>query len=168
MKMESGLKHFSPQGMLINDDTKSTSPDRLNGTDIMYAFGATSSRARFGLAAFLGKAGVSRSDEQLAVQALARYAMEAAPKNVRKAAGGQFGNCMMLLAQFAFAEYSRSAASTATCLRCNGTGKPPRRRSRVKYPTHGESALLGQSLPRCSSVRLGAMDRGNGDCPGQM
>jgi hypothetical protein len=76
MKMESGLKHFSPQGMLINDDTKSTSPDRLNGTDIMYAFGATSSRARFGLAAFLGKAGVSKSDEQLAVQALARYAME--------------------------------------------------------------------------------------------
>lgn len=136
MKMESGLKHFSPQGMLINDDTKSTSPDRLNGTDIMYAFGATSSRARFGLAAFLGKAGVSRSDEQLAVQALARYAMEAAPKNVRKAAGGQFGNCMMLIAQFAFAEYSRSAASTATCLRCNGTGKTTATQvtRKVSYP----------------------------------
>ena len=122
MKMESGLKHFSPQGMFITDDTKSTSPDRLNGSDIMYAFGATSSRARFGLAAFLGKAGVSKSDERLAILALARYAMEVAPKNVRKAAGGQFGNCMMLLAQFAFAEYSRSAASTATCLSCNGTG----------------------------------------------
>jgi hypothetical protein len=47
----------------------------------------TSSRARFGLAAFFGKAGISKTDEQLAVQALARYAMDVA-KNVRKAAGG--------------------------------------------------------------------------------
>lgn len=136
MKMESGLKHFSPQGMLINDETKSTSPDRLNGTDIMYAFGATSRRARFGLAAYLGKTGLSQSDGQRAIQALARYAMEVAPKSVRKAAGGQFGNCMLLLAQFAFAEYSRSAASTATCLSCNGTGKTTRTQvtRKVSYP----------------------------------
>lgn len=136
MKMESGLKHFSPQGMLINDDTKSTSPDRLNGTDIMYAFGATSSRARFGLAAYLGKTGLSQSDGQHAIQSLARYAMEVAPKSVRKAAGGQFGNCMLLLAQFAFAEYSRSAASTAICLNCNGTGKTTATQvsRKVSYP----------------------------------
>jgi hypothetical protein len=71
MELEASLKHFSPQGMQISDDVKGTSPDRLTGTDVMAAIGTTSSRARFGLAAFFGKAGISKTDEQLAVQALA-------------------------------------------------------------------------------------------------
>jgi hypothetical protein len=87
MKLGSIVKTFSPQGMHISDDVKSTSPNRLNGTDIMTGIGVTSSRARFGLAAFFGKAGISKTDEQMAVQALARYALDSAPKNVRKAAG---------------------------------------------------------------------------------
>ncbi|EAM7073560.1 antitermination protein, partial [Salmonella enterica] len=29
MKLESALKHFSPQGMHISDSVKGTSPDRL-------------------------------------------------------------------------------------------------------------------------------------------
>lgn len=123
MKLESALKHFSPQGMHISDDVKSTSPNRLNGTDVMTGIGVTSSRARFGLAAFFGKAGISKTDEQLAVQALARHALETAPKNVRKAAGKALGRCCLILAQFAFAEYSRSAATTGACRVCNGNGK---------------------------------------------
>lgn len=134
MKLESALKHFSPQGMHISDDVKGTSPDRITGTDVMAAIGTTSSRARFGLAAFFGKTGISKSDEQLAVQALARHAMDVAPKNVRKAAGGEFGWCMLVLAQFAFAEYSRSAATSATCLACNGTGLIEGYEDVVKYP----------------------------------
>ncbi|EGB1239898.1 antitermination protein, partial [Salmonella enterica] len=54
MKLESSLKHFSPQGMHISDDVKDTSPDRITGTDVMVAIGATCSRARFGLAVFFG------------------------------------------------------------------------------------------------------------------
>ncbi|EMF3352367.1 antitermination protein, partial [Salmonella enterica] len=91
MKLEASIKHFSPQGMHISDSVKGTSPDRLTSTDVMAAIGTISSRARFGLAAFFGKTGISKSDEQLAVQALARHAMETAPKNVRKAAGCEFG-----------------------------------------------------------------------------
>lgn len=134
MKLEASLKHFSPQGMHISDDVKGTSPDRITDTDVMAAIGTTSSRARFGLAAFFGKTGISKSDEQLAVQALARHAMDVAPKNVRKAAGGEFGWCMLVLAQFAFAEYSRSAATSATCLACNGTGLIEGYEDVVKYP----------------------------------
>ncbi len=55
MKLEASLKHFSPQGMHITDDAKSTSPNRLNGTDIMTGIGVTSSRARFGPGRFLRK-----------------------------------------------------------------------------------------------------------------
>ena len=122
--------------MHISDDVKGTSPDRLTGTDVMVAIGTTSSRARFGMAAFFGKAGISKTDEQLAVQALARYAMDVAPKNVRKAAGGQFGWCMQILAQFAFADYSRSAATSVTCHSCSGTGRTTREQiiRKVSYP----------------------------------
>lgn len=134
MKLEASLKHFSPQGMHISDSVKGTSPDRITGTDVMAAIGATSSRARFGLAAFFGKAGISKTDEQLAVQALARHAMETAPKNVRKGAGSEFGWCMQVLAQFAFAEYSRSAATSATCHSCNGIGLIEGCEDVVKYP----------------------------------
>lgn len=121
MKLEASLKHFSPQGMHISDDVTTTSPDRLNGSDVMAAIGTTSSRARFGLAAFFGKAGISKTDEQLAIQALARYAMDAVPKNVCKTAGKELGRCCLILAQFAFAEYSRSTATSAMCYSCSGT-----------------------------------------------
>lgn len=136
MKLESALKHFSPQGMQISDSVKGTSPDRLTGTDIMAAMGTTSSRARFGLAAFFGKAGISKTDEQMAVQALMRHAMETAPRNVRKAAGAQFGWCMQVLAQFAFADYARSAATAVTCHSCNGSGCTTRKQitRKVSYP----------------------------------
>lgn len=134
MKLESALRHFSPQGMHISDDVKGTSPDRLTGTDVMAAIGTTSSRARFGLAAFFGKAGISKTDEQQAVQALARHAMDTAPKNVRKAAGGEFGWCMLVLAQFAFAEYSRSAATSVTCHTCKGSGLTSQYEDVIKHP----------------------------------
>ncbi|EEX0223654.1 prophage antitermination protein [Escherichia coli] len=136
MKLEASLKYFSPQGMYIGDDVKGTSPERLTGTDVMAAIGTTSNRERFGLAAFFGKAGISKTDEQMAVQALASHAMEIAPKNVRKAAGGEFGWCMLVLAQFAFAEYSRSADTSVTCHSCSGTGLTPRKQviRKVSYP----------------------------------
>lgn len=134
MKLEASLKHFSPQGMHISDDVKGTSPDRITGTDVMAAIGTTSSRARFGLAAFFGKTGISKSDEQLAVQALARHAMESAPRNVRKAAAGEFGWCMLVLAQFAFAEYSRSAETSVTCHSCSGSGLTSQYEDVIKYP----------------------------------
>ncbi|MBE3510128.1 antitermination protein [Enterobacter cloacae complex sp. I2] len=134
MKLEASLKHFSPQGMHISDDVKGTSSDRLTGTDVMAAIGTTSSRARFGLAAFFGKAGISKTDEQLAVQALAQFAIKHAPKNVRKAAGDALGACMLTLAQFAFAEYSRSAATSAPCNSCSGTGFTDQLEDVIKHP----------------------------------
>lgn len=134
MKLETSLKHFSPQGMLISDDVKGTSPDRLTGPDVMAAIGTTSSRARFGLAAFFGKAGISKTDTQLVVQALARYAMDVAPKNVRKVAGGEFGLCMQVLAEFAFSEYSRSAATSVKCHCCSGSGLISQYEDVIKYP----------------------------------
>ncbi|MBY6247725.1 antitermination protein [Citrobacter werkmanii] len=166
MKLEASLKHFSPQGMHISDDVKGTSPERLTGTDVMVAISTTSSRARFGLAAFFGKAGISKTDEQLAVQALARYAMETAPKNVRKAAGGHFGWCMQMLAQFAFADYSRSAATSVTCHSCSGSGLISQYEDVVKYPglfNHDGDEIVTPDIKRELVARLCIACDGKGE-----
>lgn len=134
MKLESSLKHFSPQGMHISDSVKCTSPDRFTSTDVMAAIGTTSNRARFGLSAFFGKMGISKTDEQLAVQALAHHAIEVAPKNVRKAAAGEFGWCMLVMARFAFAEYSRSASTSVMCHSCSGSGLTSQYEDLIKHP----------------------------------
>nr|WP_318381247.1 antitermination protein [uncultured Enterobacter sp.] len=133
MKLETALRQFSPQGVQLSDDVKSTSPDKITQSDVMYAIGATGRRAGFGLTAFLGKAGVSDKDKRQAEQALARFALETVPKNVRKAAGDNVGHCVLLLAQFAFAEYARSAATSATCQCCQGKGLIERRDCVTKY-----------------------------------
>lgn len=166
MKLEAALKHFSPQGMHISDDVKGTSPDRLTGTDVMAAIGTTSSRARFGLAAFFGKAGISKTDEQLAVQALARYAMKSAQKNVRKAAGSELGWCMQVLAQFAFAEYSRSAATSVMCHTCNGSGLISQYEDVVKYPglfNHDGDEIVATDIKRELVKRLCIVCDGKGE-----
>jgi hypothetical protein len=135
--------------MHISDDVKGTSPDRLTGTDVMAAIGTTSSRAlRSG--GFFGK-GNQQNDEQLAVQALARYAMESAPKNVRKAAGGEFGWCMQMLAQFAFAEYSRSAETSVTCHSCSGSGLTSQYEDVIKHP-ESSTLTVWKSYRRKSST----------------
>lgn len=144
MKLEDSLKHFSPQGMHISDSVKGTSPDRMTGTDVMAAIGTTCSRSRFGLAAFLGKSGVSKSDAQLAVQALARYATEVAPKNVRKAAGTGLARAMLVLAQFAYSDYAKSAASEYDCPDCSGKGVVWQKTEVVKYP--GLTTLEGKVI----------------------
>jgi hypothetical protein len=134
MKLEASLKHFSPQGLAYTDSAKSTSPDRITGTDIMAALGSTASKAKFGLWVFLGKNGISSGDEQRAVQQLASIALEFAPKNVRKAAGGQLRQCMLMMARFAFTEYSRSAASTTDCKPCSGKGMIEAWEDVTRYP----------------------------------
>jgi hypothetical protein len=60
--------------------------------------------------------------------------MESAPKNVRKAAAGEFGWCMLVLAQFAFAEYSRSAETSVTCHSCSGSGLTSQYEDVIKHP----------------------------------
>lgn len=134
MKLESALKYFNPQGMHLTDEPKGTSTEKLTSSDIIAALGMTTSRARFGVAAWLGKLEISKKDREQVIQALARYAIDTAPAKVRKAAGDQLGRCMLLLAQFAWAEYSRSAATHAGCQRCSGSGLIETQESVVIHP----------------------------------
>ncbi|MCW2485741.1 antitermination protein [Candidatus Symbiopectobacterium sp. NZEC127] len=134
MKIESALKYFNPKSMHINDTSRNTSPDALNGTDMMGALGYCQSKVQFGMAAFLGKAGISEEDKHKAITKLAQYAKRTAPKLVAKAAGAKLGHCAVVLAKLAFEEYAHSAGSTSTCKACNGRRFITVRREVVKYP----------------------------------
>ncbi len=108
-------------------------------------------------AAFFGKTGIGKTDAQMAVQALARHAMDTAPKNVRKTAGGG-GWCMLVLAQlpllvFPFGSYQCDMSRL--------------QRQQANYPNadNPQSFLTREApywpaVPRCPH-ELGEMDGGN-------
>lgn len=134
MKIENALKHFGPKGMNITGMSGGTSPDRITGTDLMAAMGMAEARASFGMAAFLGKSGISTQDKIRTVEELSKYALRHAPKLVVKSAGNRLGQCMALLAKLAFEEYARSAASMSECEECKGDGLIYSYQDVVKHP----------------------------------
>lgn len=134
MKIESALKYFNPKSMHINDTSRNTSPDALNGTDMMGALGYCQSKAQFGMAAFLGKAGISEEDKHKAITELAQHAMRKAPKHVGKVAGRRMARCMQILAVLAYEEYAHSASASVTCHACSGEGLVVVERDIVTYP----------------------------------
>lgn len=134
MKIESALKYFNPKSMDMSDTSRSNSPETIKGADVMAALGLCQSKARFGMAVVLGKAGVSDEDKYTAISHLAQYAKKMAPKLVVKAAGEKLAACMMILAKLAFEEYAYSAGSLVQCQRCFGRRFVTERREVEKYP----------------------------------
>ncbi|EKN6282908.1 antitermination protein [Yersinia enterocolitica] len=122
MKLESAMKQFSAKSQMITDSPRATSSDSLKGPDLAAAMGMVEARASFGMAAYLGKVGISKEDRIRTVEQLTQFAMKNAPKHVGKASGRRMAQCMVILAKFAYEEYSSSAASTSSCKNCSGTG----------------------------------------------
>lgn len=118
MKLEAAVKYFSPKGMSPELVSPTTSPDALNGTDIMAAIGLAQSKSWFGVSLFLAKMGIE--DKERCVVELTRYAVYKAPQPIRKACGSKLEQCMRILAVYAFIDYSRSADSIRVCDACQG------------------------------------------------
>lgn len=119
MNLEAAVKYFSPKGMSPELVSPTTSPDALNGTDIMAAIGLVQSKSWLGVSLFLAKMGIE--DKERCVVGLTRYAMIKAPHPIKRTCGQNLEQCMRILATYAFIDYSLSA-ETARC-RCNGTGQ---------------------------------------------
>lgn len=122
MNLENTVKYHFAKSTMISDAPRATASDSLTGTDIMAAIGMTQSRASLGFSAFLGKMGISDYDRERAIGLLTKYALEHCDKvaALRKLEAEVKPKVMQALAAFAFADYSRSAASTRTCDCCNG------------------------------------------------
>lgn len=139
MRIEAVLKHFSPKSLMITDIPGATASDNLTGTDVMAAIGMCQASARFGMSAYLGKAGISQRDREDAAKALALYAHKTAPKLLSKAAGRKMGQCMIVLAKFAYDDYARSAADTTKCPHCRGRGVTNTLAQVMTHPGCGEN-----------------------------
>lgn len=145
MKLESALKYFNPKTQNFLATAKTTGTDSLTGTDLMGAIGYCQSKAPFGISAVMAKNGGSDLDAYRTVEQLTQYANRTAPKLLRKAAGAKLGRCLVVLSKLAFDEYSRSAATTAPCSHCSGTGFIEDMQDVMKYPGHF-SSLTGEEI----------------------
>ena len=122
MNLENTVKFHFAKSTMISDSPRATASDSLTGTDIMAAIGMTQSRASLGFSAFLGKMGISDYDRERAIELLTQHALSHCDKiaAIRKLESGVKIKVMKTLAAFAFADYSRSAASTRKCDCCGG------------------------------------------------
>lgn len=122
MNLENVVKFHFAKSTQINDIPRATASETLTGTDVMAAMGMTQSRASLGYSAFLGKMEISSNDREKAIELLTAYALKHCDKvtALRKLENDIKPKVMQVLATFAFADYSRSAASTRTCDCCGG------------------------------------------------
>lgn len=105
----------------------------------MAAQGMVKSKAPLGLALFLAKVGVQ--DPQFAIEGLLNYAMALDNPTLNKLSEEIRLQIIPYLVSFAFADYSRSAASKARCEHCSGTGFYNVLREVVKHYRRGESVI---------------------------
>ncbi|AMH00925.1 antitermination protein [Serratia liquefaciens] len=121
MRLESIPKYFSPKSPMLNDSTPATASDSLTISDVMGALGLCQAQAEFGLAAFLGKIGISETDKVKAVVLLAKHGMANCDKvaAIRKLPGEVKARVVLTLAVFAYMDYCRSAASEVPCDACD-------------------------------------------------
>ncbi|HIC6969722.1 antitermination protein [Salmonella enterica] len=132
MNLESLPKYYSPKSPKLNDEAVATSSEALTITDVMAAQGMVQSKAPLGFALFLGKMGIQ--GPQPAIDALVDYAMALNNPVLKKLSEKSRLEIVQVLVKFAYADYSRSAASKAACSHCGGSGIRRVMRDVVKHP----------------------------------
>ena len=118
MNLEALPKYYSPKSPKLSDDAPATGSGGLTITDVMAAQGMVQSKAPLGFALFLAKVGVQ--DPQFAIEGLLNYAMALDNPTLNKLSEETRLQIISYLVNFAFADYSRSAASKARCEHCAG------------------------------------------------
>ncbi|EMC8779575.1 TPA: antitermination protein [Providencia rettgeri] len=120
MRLEDLPKYFSPKSPMFSDSPAATASDNLTITDVMASLGLATSKARMGIELFLAKHGINKPDE--AVESLYQYALTQAHKYsaIQKLDEDDRASVLQILANYAFQDYARSAASKKACPDCDG------------------------------------------------
>ncbi|MBD1229108.1 antitermination protein [Xenorhabdus griffiniae] len=115
MNLESLPKYFSPKTVHISDSPAATATDSFSITDVMASLGLASAQARLGIELFLAKQGINKPDE--AVESLYQYALTQVHKHpaIAKLDADIRVSVLQILANYAFQDYARSAASKKPC-----------------------------------------------------
>jgi len=132
MNLESLPKYYSPKSPKLNDETPATGGDALSITDVMAAQGMVQAEAPLGFNLFLAKMGIQ--DPQPAIEGLMNYALALKNPVLNKLSDAARAEMARCLAQFAYSDYARSAASSCECDHCNGKGVIRIMREVVKHP----------------------------------
>ncbi|MBE8596835.1 antitermination protein Q [Xenorhabdus sp. BG5] len=115
MNLESLPKYFSPKTVHISDSPAATATDAFSITDVMASLGLASAQARLGIELFLAKQGINKPDD--AVESLYQYALTQVHKHlaIAKLDEDIRVSVLQILANYAFQDYARSAASKKPC-----------------------------------------------------
>lgn len=132
MNLESLPKYYSPKSPKLNDEAPATGGDALSITDVMAAQGMVQAEAPLGFKLFLAKMGIQ--DPQPAIEGLMNYALALRNPAMKKLSDEARAEMALCLAQFAYSDYARSAASSCECDHCNGKGVIRIMREVVKHP----------------------------------
>lgn len=132
MNLESLPKYYSPKSPKLNDETPATGGDALTITDVMAAQGMVQAEAPLGFNLFLAKMGIQ--DPQPAIEGLMNYALALKNPVLNKLSDEARAEMARCLAQFAYSDYARSAASRCECDHCKGKGVIRIMREVVKHP----------------------------------
>ncbi|WP_313083168.1 antitermination protein [Atlantibacter sp.] len=132
MNLESLPKYYSPKSPKLNDEAPATGGDALSITDVMAAQGMVQAEAPLGFNLFLAKMGIQ--DPQPAIEGLMNYALALKNPVLNKLSDAARAEIARCLAQFAYSDYARSAASSCECDHCNGKGVIRIMREVVKHP----------------------------------
>ncbi|MBD2811899.1 antitermination protein [Xenorhabdus sp. Vera] len=118
MNLESLPKYFSPKSTLFSDSPAATATDSFSITDVMASLGLASAKARLGIELFLAKQGINKPDES--VESLYQYALTQVHKHsaISKLDEDIKRGVLQILANYAFQDYARSAASKKACPDC--------------------------------------------------
>lgn len=145
MNLESLPKFYSPKSPKLNDETPATGGDALTITDVMAAQGFVQAQASLGFNLFLAKMGVQ--DPQPAIDGLFNYALALKNPIMSKLSEKSRLEIIGCLVRFAYADYSRSAASKAVCEHCCGEGVRRSLKDVVKHPgVRGVEARVKQEV----------------------
>ncbi|WP_319931528.1 antitermination protein Q [Xenorhabdus santafensis] len=100
---------------MFSDSPAATATDSFSITDVMASLGLASAQARMGIELFLAKQGINKPDE--AVESLYQYAVTQVHKHpaIAKLDEDSKQKILQILANYAFQDYARSAASKKSC-----------------------------------------------------
>lgn len=120
MRLADLPKCFSPKSPMFSDSPAATATDSLSITDVMASLGLATAKAWMGIELFLAKHGINQPNE--AVESLYQYALTQAHKYsvIQKLDEDVRASVLQILANYAFQDYARSAASKKVCPDCDG------------------------------------------------
>lgn len=120
MRLADLPKYFSPKSPTFSDSPAATATDSFSITDVMASLGLATAKARMGIELFLAKHGINQPDE--AVESLYQYALTQVHKYsvIQKLDEDVRSLVLQILANYAFQDYARSAASKKPCPDCDG------------------------------------------------